>query len=362
MVDRDVLLVGSVGLANAEEVFRTTAAVLGDFAPRLTDGETGWARSVWIQCQRPFFLGNPALEMVEPDPDRPDAYRPARVPSSGIYGHTSAEFYRGRARLRPGVQPQEVRFDNLGYADWAQESYHLFARLKSDGVIPSGTKFQACIPAPSIILNAMVTPDAQRDVAQAYEPALLEETQRLLTTIPADQLAIQWDCTHPIEYETADATRRRGIVEELARLSDAVPAGVELGYHLCYGDFQHRHAIQPSSLAVCVDIANGIVTGASRKVTWIHMPVPRDRTDSAYIEPLRDLRLSAGTRLYLGLIHYTDGVDGTRERIRVASSMYPDFGIATECGMGRRVGQDIPTLLRIHAEAARSTPAAAQAT
>ena len=361
-LDRDVLLVGSVGLSNAEEVFRTTAGILGDLAPRLTDGETGWARSVWIQCQRPYFLGNPALEMVEPDPDRSGELRPARVPSSGIYGHTMAEAYRGRARLRPGVHASDIRFDNLGYADWAQESYQLFARLKSEGVIPSRSKFQACLPAPSILLNAMVLPDAQPDVAQAYAPALLHEIKRMLTSIPADQLAIQWDCTHPISYESADATRRQAIVDELARLSDAVPAGVELGYHLCYGDFEHRHPFQPPSLLACVEIANGIVAGASREVNWIHMPVPRDRTDSAYVEPLRELRLTPSTRLYLGLVHYTDGVEGTRERIKVASAVYPDFGIATECGMGRRVGQDIPKLLRIHTEAATSSPVAARTT
>jgi hypothetical protein len=36
-----------------------------------------------------------------------------------------------------------------------------------------------------------------------------------------------------------------------------------------------------------------------------------------------------------------------------AASVYPAFGIATECGLGRRVGQDIEALLRIHAEAAQ---------
>jgi hypothetical protein len=75
-----------------------------------------------------------------------------------------------------------------------------------------------------------------------------------------------------------------------------------------------------------------------------------------YVAPLEKLRLPATTRLYLGLVHYTDGVEGTRKRIEVASSMYADFGIATECGMGRRVGQDIPALLRIHREAASPRP------
>ncbi len=88
---RDVLLVGSVGLDNAEAVFRTVGRTLGNRIKRIPDGETGWARSVWTQCQRPFFLANPALEMVEKSPD---GYVPARVPAAGIYGHTLADAYR----------------------------------------------------------------------------------------------------------------------------------------------------------------------------------------------------------------------------------------------------------------------------
>jgi len=125
-MSRDILLTGSVGLESAAEVFRTLGRALGTRASRLPDGETGYARRVWIQSQAPFFLGNPAFEQVEPDPDRPGALRPARMPSKGLYSHTAAGRWQGRARLRPGVQPEDVRFDNLGYADWAIESYAIF--------------------------------------------------------------------------------------------------------------------------------------------------------------------------------------------------------------------------------------------
>ena len=86
---------GSVGLDSAEEVFRTLGRPLGTRAPRLPDGETGYARSVWIQSQAPFFLGNPAFEQVEPDPDRPGELRPAPKKLGGR-GHRAL----GRA---PGI-------------------------------------------------------------------------------------------------------------------------------------------------------------------------------------------------------------------------------------------------------------------
>ena len=36
------------------------------------------------------------------------------------------------------------------------------------------------------------------------------------------------------------------------------------------------------------------------------MPVPKDRTDVAYVKPLADLRGYGDTLLYLGLIHHGD--------------------------------------------------------
>jgi hypothetical protein len=72
----------------------------------------------------------------------------------------SGEFFRvhatgtGRERytLKPGIKPQDVRFENLFYAEVAKQSYAEFKRLKNAGKIPSGTKFQVdLVPAHSVI-------------------------------------------------------------------------------------------------------------------------------------------------------------------------------------------------------------------
>jgi hypothetical protein len=39
-------------------------------------------------------------------------------------------------------------------------------------------------------------------------------------------------------------------------------------------------------------------------------------------------------------------------RIAAAQQVVADFGVATECGMGRRNREAIPELLRIHSEVA----------
>ena len=101
-----------------------------------------------------------------------------------------------------------------------------------------------------------------------------------------------------------------------------------------------------------VDVANRLCEDIKRGVQLIHMPVPRDRADDAYFEPLARLRLRPETELSLGLVHFTDGVPGTRRRLATAERHVKAFSIATECGFGRRDPKTIPELLRIHAEIA----------
>ena len=82
------------------------------------------------------------------------------------------------------------------------------------------------------------------------------------------------------------------------------------------------------------------------------MPVPRNRDDDAYFEPLRNLKLRPETELCLGLVHHTDGVEGTKKRLATARKYAQGFSVGTECGFGRRDPKTIPELLRIHAQIA----------
>jgi hypothetical protein len=84
------------------------------------------------------------------------------------------------------------------------------------------------------------------------------------------------------------------------------------------------------------------------------MPVPQDRTDEPYFAPLQNLTLPSATRLNLGLVHEADGLEGARERMRTADKFAADYGISTECGLGRRPPEAIPDILRLHLEIARS--------
>ena len=100
-----------------------------------------------------------------------------------------------------------------------------------------------------------------------------------------------------------------------------------------------------------VEVHNRLAGKLERPVDYIHMPVPVDRADDAYFKPLQEMKLAHETKLFLGLVHDSDGVEGTRKRIAVAAKYARGFGIAAECGFGRRPPETIPNLLRVHAEA-----------
>jgi methionine synthase II (cobalamin-independent) len=131
-------------------------------------------------------------------------------------------------------------------------------------------------------------------------------------------------------------------------LGNRVPPDVDLLYHLCYGDSNHRHVVEPTDMGDMIEFANRVSRQIARPVQLIHMPVPRNRSDDAYFEPLARLRLRSETELCLGLVHYTDGVEGTKKRLATAKKYAASFSVATECGFGRRDPRTIPELLRIH--------------
>ncbi|HXN02314.1 MAG TPA: hypothetical protein VN973_10550 [Candidatus Dormibacteraeota bacterium] len=332
---KGVHLNGSVPFDNSETVFRMISSTLGDRVRRLPDGETG-VRSNWIGFQSAVFNATEQFDLVPPDPK---SYAPL-------------PFFIPRA----GVDPRQIRFGRLGYADAAKASYEKFAALKREGQIPSGVRFQVSLPTPLAPVAAFVAPAAVAAVEPAYEAALLAELDEIVAAVPHGELAIQWDAA--VEFgmlegvwPVAFTDVRQEILDRLVRIGNRVPADVELGYHLCYGDAGHKHFKEPADVSKLVDIANAITSAVQRPVQWISLPVPRNRTDDAYFAPLKDLKVPASTELYLGLVHITDGTEGTQRRIEAAQrAIDRPFGVATECGLGRRPPETIPQLLRIHAE------------
>ena len=337
---RHVHFVGTIGLDSVEEVFETTGKMLGANMLRCPDGETGGRRQ-WVMWQYPFLRSSPYLE--------PDLNQ--LIPQPAVC----------RLRLANGVKPEHIQFGELGYAREARVSYMDFLAARSKGVIPATVRFQVSLPTPRANL-VFLTHEAFLAAEPAYEKAMQKEVERICSGIPHEDLAIQWDvCFEMLNWDGRLEMMPRfpGIEktfrEKFSMLAAAVPSDVQLGFHLCYGDNDAKHFIEPLDLSRAVELANLIIGSAGRPVHWIHMPVPVDRCDIGYFEPLKKLTQTNGLpELFLGLVHASDGVDGTRRRIKAASSIMPDFGIATECGMARaRTREQVLELLRVHAGAAK---------
>ena len=339
-----VYLVGSVPLSDAEQVFETVSTVLGPRIKRIPDGEIG-PRLDWIFWLEPIFANCPALQ------------------KSGDFFQLHAQSPKfERYTLRSGYKPQDVTFENLFYADIAKQSFAAFKRLKDEGRIGRDVKFQVdLVPAHSLLWLFLV--DAlHAPIDPIYNEAVKREVDKIAAAIPHDELAIQFDVASAVfarleRNETSGYGKSKQETQEtftniLVDLAGQVPADIDLLFHFCYGDSNHRHVVEPTDMVDMVALANRISADIARPIQLFHMPVPRNRVDDSYFAPLTGLKLGPGTELCLGLLHYTDGLDGSKKRLAAAKKFASDFLIATECGFGRRDPGSIPELLRLHREMA----------
>jgi hypothetical protein len=341
MTPERVHLVGSVGLDSVEEVFATAGALLGRRLKRIPDGEPG-PRRLWVSFQYPLLRSSPYLR---PDPSgevRPTSKFP-------------------KLCLAEGVGAAEASFGELGYAREARASYLDFCAARGRGEIAKGTRFQVCLPTPMGVIYAFCTARDLLAIESAYEAAMIAEVRRICAAIPHADLCLQWDFCHEMILLDGQAqdhfpTVRASMDEVMARMrriSAAVPDAVELGVHLCYGDFGARHMIEPRDTARMVEVANALTAAVSHPLAYIHMPVPMGRSDDAYFAPLARLKLQPRTELYLGLLHAADGEAGARRRMDAAGRHVASFGIATECGISRaRKPELVRSILELHAACA----------
>jgi methionine synthase II (cobalamin-independent) len=212
------------------------------------------------------------------------------------------------------------------------------------------------------VLWLFLVEELQAALDPVYNEAVGREIDRLAAAIPHQDLAIQFDVASAVfarlqredtgVYGETKAAMQEKFAAILASLANRVPADIELLFHFCYGDSNHRHVVEPVDMGDMVDMATRLDALVKRSIDLIHMPVPRDRADDAYFAPLKRLKLRPGTQLVLGLVHHTDGIDGTARRMATARKYARNFAIGTECGFGRRRPETIPELLRIHAAAA----------
>ena len=338
---------GSVNLPDGETVMREISERIPTGVRRMTDGETG-ERNYWIQFQVERFNAIPELE---------------ELGRGRVYETEDEAPAMSRYRLAQGASADAVQWGDLGYATAYESSFAVFRALQEAGTIPAGVRFQMQYPTPLAPIAGTIVPEDMAAVAASYERAMFSDVDRAMAELPHDRIALQWDVAIEIglleggfgEHVTLDQ-----LLPALVRCIDRVPEDVPTGMHLCYGDYGHQHFKQPDSLAVQVELANAVVAGASRPVQWFSFTVPQSRRDDAYFAPLDGLRVGAETELYFALVPYhpDEQQEGTTEEqtrlidvhLAASPSGAREWGICTECGMGRVKQADVPRLLDVHRE------------
>jgi hypothetical protein len=345
-VSSEVLLVGSIPLDTADEVFRTFGGTLGPSLAAMPDGEVG-PRKHWIsRIHFQVLAGHYQLEALRhPQPENGvERLFPRNARDSWLF------------KVKDGVD--RVSFGDpgwrLGYTRDAVNSYFAFKTLREKGVLAKSLRFQVSLPSVISALPPRIFPNPA-DIAKirpGYTDALAAEVGMIAQKIPNEDLAIQWDCSTEVQdvYGAVPGLPKKGAiernVEQFRHLSPLVPEKALLGCHLCFGTLGGWPRFAPPDLSATVELANAVIEASGRRVDWIHIPV-LDGVGDAFFAPLKNLK-PRGARVYLGVIHH---MDGFKERIELARKYLPDFGVAAYCGFGRIPPDQMPAVLEEHIQA-----------
>jgi hypothetical protein len=319
---REVLLVGSV--------------------PRSPDGD----QNGWVIAALQSFIDDPAFEVS----------RQVALSEGGIVV--------SMVRLKEGVEPSDVVLGPYGFAEEARKSYETFREMRDQGRFATDARFQVTMPGPGTSSYFIELPSDI--VLPLARQALAREVEKLVDEIPAADLTIQIDIAMEAEHEE---WRRRPqdfrtpiheafdwTLEEMADsvgwLANQVPEQVELGFHVC--SIWHHYPAAGQDNRAIVDEANAVLRRIERRVDYLHVPTIPEHRDSDF-RLLADLQLAPETKLYLGLIHAGDGVEGAQRREREAMPHLGDFGVASFCGLGIPTvatedsgGEALVTVLDLH--------------
>ena len=348
-VNSDLLLVGSLPAESTETALRSAAGLYGDLVFALPDGETGM-RAMWVGYDLiTLLLPHPGVEAITPQEAPPPPAPPVHL-------------YQA-PHLRVRDRSAALRFESWPRIDDAIASYRQFRALREEGVIRPGLRFQVGLPYPFSVLYSF-NQDFTADypvVASAYEDLVSRELQRLVSQIPPEDLAIQWDvCLELLDLEgVLPWTPQDGAWERfagpVARLARLIPEQSLVGYHLCYGTYPEWPMYEARDMSLLVRMANHAVAHSGRTVDWVHLAGPRylRSEEDGFLRPLADLDIG-DTRVFLGIILPIDGVAGLLRRQATASKYLDQFGLAMYCGFGRQPGQDGAQTMREHASVVRA--------
>jgi hypothetical protein len=354
MAPLELLFTGSVPLQPAAAVFEALQDHCGERLTRMPDGEQlNWVFGAWS-----VLTQHPAIDVQEGE---------LMTTADTPFGRLRAP----RFVIREGTDPEEICIERFGLADAIGESYRQLSELKARGVVAAPVRLQATLAGPGTS-GGPLTPCTWEQTVAIVNPPLIAEAEAFADVVPVDELAVQIDIAAEIEleewrrnpdgFEVPFAREHNDawvgwtlekLMQASAEIANRVPDGAELGFHLC--GLWHIDPRGGQDLQVHVDAANVLTEQVERRIDYIHMPVLPEHGPDDYAK-LADLRLAPETKLFLGLIHHEDGIEGAKRRIDMTGAVVEDFGVGHFCGLRdlNQVGdRHLRELLELHGQVAR---------
>jgi hypothetical protein len=265
-----------------------------------------------------------------------------------VTGRQTTLFFANRrfqySRVREGHNLSDMDTPDLGLVNNAIQSYREFKRVKDAGGFSADTKFVVTIPGPGTLFFTIEAPKEQ--LFPFMERTFKQEISRIVGALPPTEIAIQLDLA--LEAELEEYLRRPDAFElpflegldwslheqtqMVANICNSIPREVDLGFHLCA--IFHIDQSQGQDMNVHVDWCNALSDKIERPVNYIHLPTVPQHGDEDF-ETLLRLRLKPETKIYLGLMHTDDWLEGAKRRSAAAAKVYPNFGVATFCGLSQ---------------------------
>lgn len=219
MAPTGALLIGSVLLPSTTSAITTCSRALPHLLRSIPDGETG-PRHFFVMFQLahiPEIMRSAFVKHLPVDPPL----------DPSLVSQTLCDF--------------EAAGFTTGYDDAALESYVEFRRLREEGVVEPGVKFQVCLPTIAPVVGVLVHPAFRTAVEPIYERALMKALRRIQDGIPHEDLALQIDlgmdmCFWEGHVHTPWFEDRGYVVDYIARMANQVDEDVDLGIHYCYGE------------------------------------------------------------------------------------------------------------------------------
>jgi hypothetical protein len=246
---------------------------------------------------------------------------------------------------------------DLPYVAAARAARAGFHALTSAHKLPADSKLQSSYPV--AVARQWPEPfDRSNEIDVEFNACLIGQIERIVAAGPTNGTAIQLDlpfadlteATDRLASSDADARRDHFIAAALT-VMNAVPESADLALHFDCRDGA-RFSMVPADAEAMATIAQDIIGRASRAVHLVHLPVPLRHEDDAFFRGLAGLHLPFVTRLCLGLVHLSDGLEGARRRIKLARAHFDDFAIGARSGFAARATDTIRPFLALHAEVA----------